>query len=700
MMKNRFQSKAIVLVLILSLLIAFLISIMNLSFFASAETIAEEKNDNTLLNTNSKSEYDIEKVTKELLGDLTIGKCEYLYNLDDSADYIYVEFENGGYAIFLKQTMEMMEYSVRGKLDFAGSISRKYYGGPNSYLIRENEYFIDTTSNQRLYISQELAQNYSNQIRENMMVNYNARSNLEAIEYDYSSVDSSISCYEIKDTTSEVMSSTPSLDEDYFIFISETMGTYIENYQYFLHAPKHGLNTSGTCGAVAAQLLLSYHNYYTDRRLIDNKYLNGDESNKYQNPNLCTDPMTMTPNTLGTRGIKEDGSDDVNSYFAYVVNKIPKSATLNNMVSGLLSIFSERNHQISGKIDYALSSKDGGWFFGILPVDTSKVISEIKSGRPSIITMNKSLGGSNHALVAYGYCNYTYPGSTDSYSGFITHYGWSTSDINVWVNSAWCNGYITLSIAHKHNYNTVGSIGSDPCRVESKCTECGHRTDAYINMLANDRYIERTVTLPQNEYTYKDYYVSFATAGYKLFQTMGRNDAKLYLYDMQNKQLMYDDDSGYKLNSLFSYSVVANTQYRLRVQFYNDSTYGDVKIGIMPIISKQEKYEDVWGPFNPGSVTSGTTYKGAMVLTRYSVSTEGEYVFYTKKSLDSESITDMYLYLIDPTSTKEVLYNDDGAGNLQAKIIATLKPGIEYLLITTTYNIQNNGLYMLYFDSV
>ena len=75
-------------------------------------------------------------------------------------------------------------------------------------------------------------------------------------------------------------------------------------------------------------------------------------------------------------------------------------------------------------------------------------------------------------------------------------------------------------------------------------------------------------------------------------------------------------------------------------------------------------------------------------------------MFYTDKPSSAESTTDMYLYLIDPTSTTAALYDDDGAGNLQAKISATLKPGIEYLLITTTFNIQNNGPYNLYFRAV
>lgn len=700
MMKNILKTKISYWFIITILITTLFAGVFNTKVFASAENIDEGKieTSSTLVTTDD-SKCGIEKVAKDLLGDVTIRKSEYLYNLDDSADYIYVEFNDGGYAVFLKQTMEMLEYSVRGKLDYAGSVSKKYYAGPSSYLIKENDYFIDTASNQRLNITQESARQYSSSIRESLMLNYNTTETV-AVNYDYSLTDKTVSVEDKNEVKSEATGDKPGLDTSALIKIPETSGTYIQNYQYFLHAPKHGWNSTGTCGAVAAQLLLSYHNYYSDRRIIDNKYLNGSTTNINSNPNLCTDPMRMTSYTLGTRGTREDGSDDSNSYFAYVVDKIPANATTGTMVKGIKNILSERNGGISGTINYSVDSKTGGWFFGLLTVNTSKVISEINAGRPSILLMQKSLGGSDHYVVAYGYCNYTYPDSTDSYSGFITHFGWGSSEINIWINSAWCYSYITLNIDHVHTYNKVGNIGSNPCRVESKCSICGHRTDAYINVLSNDRYTERTVSLPQNGYTYKDYIVNFASAGNKLFQTFGTNDAKLYLYDMQNNLLVYDDDDGYKLNALFTYSVSANTKYRLRVQFFNSATIGDVKIGIMPIISSQEKYEDVWGPFNPGNMISGTSYKGAVTLTRYNVSTEGAYMFYTEKPSSAESTTDMYLYLIDPTSTTAALYDDDGAGNLQAKISATLKPGIEYLLITTTFNIQNNGPYNLYFRAV
>ena len=35
----------------------------------------------------------------------------------------------------------------------------------------------------------------------------------------------------------------------------------------------------GSCGAIATQLLLGYHNYYTDRRIINTDYLNGYNDN-------------------------------------------------------------------------------------------------------------------------------------------------------------------------------------------------------------------------------------------------------------------------------------------------------------------------------------------------------------------------------------------------------------------------------------
>lgn len=59
--------------------------------------------DNQLPATNiTNMNYDVERAIDETLGNVTMQSSEYLYNLDDSSDYIYVEFEEGGYAVLLK----------------------------------------------------------------------------------------------------------------------------------------------------------------------------------------------------------------------------------------------------------------------------------------------------------------------------------------------------------------------------------------------------------------------------------------------------------------------------------------------------------------------------------------------------------------------------------------------------------------------
>lgn len=72
---------------------------------------------------------------------------------------------------------------------------------------------------------------------------------------------------------------------------------YINNASYFLANPKHHENyannpdnAAGTCTTVAMQMLIGYHNYYTDRRLIPEtngdsvRFLCSDYGNLLDNP--------------------------------------------------------------------------------------------------------------------------------------------------------------------------------------------------------------------------------------------------------------------------------------------------------------------------------------------------------------------------------------------------------------------------------
>lgn len=67
----------------------------------------------------------------------------------------------------------------------------------------------------------------------------------------------------------------------------------------------------------------------------------------------------------------------------------------------------------------------------------------------------------------------------------------------------------------------------------------------------------------------------------------------------------------------------------------------------------------------------------------------GTYKFTT--NYDGDTRIDTYLYVIDPNSTNSYLYNDDGAGDLQATLSTNLVAGRTYFIIVSTYNITTTS---------
>lgn len=527
------------------------------------------------------------------------------------------------------------------------------------------------------------------------------RNNQQKIDFDYSILNDD----EIYEESSKVNMNekmingeVPNLYTGSLIRLTD--GVYIPNYRYFLLEPNHGQNSTGTCGAVAAQLLLSYHNYYSDRRIIANNYLIGDDLNPESNPNLCNDPMLMTSDTLGTRGYYEDGHDDTNSYFHYIVENIPPSATTTQVKNGIDNVLSERNAEIDETIEYTIISN---FKSAIGYADPMGISAEIGKGNPVILLMQESMGGSDHYVIAYGCNNYTYPGSTASYFGYITHFGWKTSAngtnyLNIWVNASWCYSYISLNIEHTHNYYEDGAI-SGTNRTEYKCSTCGHRSDAAINMTATNRYVERLATIPQNGYTYKDYYVTFSTPGNKLLQTFGSKDTVIELFDDEYTLLASDDDAGYLSNALINYSAIANKPYIVRVRYYNASTTGDTKLSISPIAYDSDLYEDYDDIVNYSN--SGVTHMyrattNTVEVITFSPEAHDTYDLATRYYGDTR--VDTCVYLIDPKSTSTYYFNDDGGGNLQALLSVELYAARPYYIIISAYNITTITDEVLYLD--
>lgn len=119
--------RKIKLFVIVNFSILFILVLMNANVNVFASTSDDLKLDQTILEDNRNGKEGNQVSIESVFEKNSIRSHELIYNLDDSADYLYVEFEQGGYAVFATQTMEMMEYSLQGSIPYSISNSRKYY---------------------------------------------------------------------------------------------------------------------------------------------------------------------------------------------------------------------------------------------------------------------------------------------------------------------------------------------------------------------------------------------------------------------------------------------------------------------------------------------------------------------------------------------------------------------------------------------
>ena len=454
----------------------------------------------------------------------------------------------------------------------------------------------------------------------------------------------------------------------------------------------HGHNPQAACAAVASQLLLNYHNYYSDRRLIDNGYL----FNGQNNPNYCTDPMTMTSYTLGSTG--ESFTEPLtNNYFAYIHDIIQDNASADSVESGIQTIISDRNDElgIGNSISYSIESDHG--FLWLNSVSYSGAIAKIDDGIPILLLIRTNLGATvNHYVVGYGYSEYTYPNTTTTYSGYITHMGWdepypshhNANKICAWVNSSWCVWYMALRINHSHDYYQVGTI-SGTSRIEYKCSTCGHRTDAAINISSYDRYTERVHFTGQNGYHYKDFYLKSQVSGNRLFQTFSDSDIKMTLFDLNYNTLEYDDDCGYESNPLFNYNISSSSTYILRVEYYNSSLTGDFKLAITPCNYIYDDFEDLFLIEEDTSFCS-FSWDLSLISVRMIVfipETSGTY----RITATSNDETDTYLIFAYVESLNSYLYDDDSGGDYQGELDVSLTYNTTYFIVISPYLWSSGG---------
>ncbi len=237
---------------------------------------------------------------------------------------------------------------------------------------------------------------------------------------------------------------------------------YIPNWNYFYSNPKHAPNTGednaiGTCTTVAMEMLIGYHNYYTDRRLIprigqDGKlYLNEKYGDLLHHPSIsASNYYKLGGEYIGTEdtvfyGIF-DSSDHAESLLGQTVMNITEGA--NKFLKSISPIYDQ----------VSLNWEDFA---------ESDAKNEIESGRPIILVFSPFLGSKVqfHVVVAYGYAN------VDGEFGFIVHFGWFHEDKYVWVPSSWLRYEVKMNIEHTHKFEDTDEYLNNIYKIY-KCEEC------------------------------------------------------------------------------------------------------------------------------------------------------------------------------------------------------------------------------------
>lgn len=256
---------------------------------------------------------------------------------------------------------------------------------------------------------------------------------------------------------------------------------------------------------------------------------------------------------------------------------------------------------------------------------------------------------------------------------------------------AWNSILETGNVIYATVYGGDNSPGSG-----SYCSEwlCFKNPNESITFNTYHRLIERTISLEQGEYA--DFYITFeGLATYdRVIQTFGNIDTTLTLFDENGNQIAYDDNNGYENNAQILLKQQNGKKYKIRVKFKDSSASGTTKL-IIFIAKNHNGLEptsfDNFLEISDSAILSTYMQEGGTYVYKF-IPSESRLYTITTEIVDEENIQDMYLYLIDPRSTLNIVYDDDGGlEESQARIRINLEAGVPYLLIITRFNPDTSG---------
>ncbi len=269
-----------------------------------------------------------------------------------------------------------------------------------------------------------------------------------------------------------------------------------------------------------------------------------------------------------------------------------------------------------------------------------------------------------------------------------------TGDINTTAYTLTQNEWNKVLIANSQcftasvvSYSTksvlTGGYYTDRCEKIYKPTQINKSW----TIKKTDRYNEDIISLSAGQFI--DYRTTFEAGEQKIIQTFGVADTCIFVYDTDGRLMSYDYNSGYGANAYIFLDINPKTVI-VRVRLENNRIGGTFKLAIVNV---REDYDIGCEYGNLNYFYDGeqySTYKDCVNVYTF-VATE----YRRNITLTVDADFDSYLYFIDPRSTDSIssdynrpcVFNDDGAGNLQAKIVKkNLTVGVTYFVVVGPYN--------------
>ncbi|MCL2556476.1 MAG: leucine-rich repeat domain-containing protein [Firmicutes bacterium] len=259
--------------------------------------------------------------------------------------------------------------------------------------------------------------------------------------------------------------------------------TYIPNRDFFIRNPHHMPNTTdrespyflhsfGVCTSVAAQLLISYHNYFTDRRIVPQthngrRFLEQNYGNLNYWPSFHLRPTTLRfhQRLLRYRHVSQAQCQQISTTNAMFLDKFDR-IPLDWFKPGVL--FAQTPSFVATSMnrfirEHYRDANNNRLYNNVEIVSrraNHKTIAararyEIDNGRPIAIGLDGSKYSDSlisiHGVVAFGH-GYQYIDGVRAH-GFVVHFGWETYNHNVWVPSTSFDYYIRMQVNNiTHNF--------------------------------------------------------------------------------------------------------------------------------------------------------------------------------------------------------------------------------------------------------